>query len=172
MAPNRKRPTPSGEAGFDSDEDLLSSYKPPTTSAALEGGMQKIEKHKSQRNNYRKDIHKDHNARLADLKQRIETHYEVQLQEIEAHNTQLTNRLAAALEKRAACEAAITKHVETLREDCAHLALLLTAVHEGRAEKAQAARVESPAVKAVVAAANGARDGAATTGPRGGGVRD
>lgn len=57
---------------------------------------------------------------------------------------QQLERLMAALEKRMACEEQISQRIDSLREDCAHLAMLFDAIYTGRKEAAsQSAKATS-----------------------------
>ncbi|KAI1498372.1 hypothetical protein F5X99DRAFT_393860 [Biscogniauxia marginata] len=106
------------------------------SSSTVPQAMQKIGKHKAKRAEIQKGIGKDHAARLAALKKRVAAHYRGEAQKISDLEAQKLSRLIRALEKRQACEDEISRRVETLRADCAHMAMLLGAVYEGRMEAA------------------------------------
>ncbi|KAI0175753.1 hypothetical protein GGR52DRAFT_538033 [Hypoxylon sp. FL1284] len=134
MASRHKQPTPT-EAGSGSDVGfgLNSSFK---ATASMPQAMERIDKWKSQRSRVQKEIDKDYTEKLTVLKSEIEAQYQGEAQKMSNHSKQQLERLIAALEKRAACEEKINKRINEIREDCAHLAMLMDAIYAGRKEAA------------------------------------
>ncbi|KAI5927639.1 hypothetical protein F4810DRAFT_273498 [Camillea tinctor] len=96
-------------------------------------------KHKAKRSSIQASIASDHAVRLAALRRRIETHYQRESQKtIQTATTRLT-RLTTALDRRLACEDSINRVLCSVREDCAHVAMLLGALYSGRLEGARKA---------------------------------
>ncbi|KAI1765346.1 hypothetical protein GGR53DRAFT_490813 [Hypoxylon sp. FL1150] len=144
MPPRRKQPTPT-EADSESDGDMSLDldYKP---SASIPQAMEGIHKWKSKRSGIQKSIEKDFTDKLAALKIKIEAHYRDETQKASDHNQQQLERLIAALGKRLACEEKINQCIDSLRDDSAHLAMLVDAIYAGRKEAAtQSAKVAKAA---------------------------
>ncbi|KAI0593281.1 hypothetical protein F4775DRAFT_521743 [Biscogniauxia sp. FL1348] len=108
------------------------------SSSAIPQAMQNIGKHKAKRTSIQRSITQDHSARLSALRRRIETYYQREAQKTASLSSQRLARLIAALERRQACEAEIARVAGALREDCAHVAMLLGALYEGRRGMAMA----------------------------------
>ncbi|KAI0117110.1 hypothetical protein F4814DRAFT_459325 [Daldinia grandis] len=145
MAPRRKEPAPT-EAGSGSDAELNFSfnYKPSTS---VPQAMESIDRWKSKRAEIQKGIDKDYTEKLAGLKNKIKKHYDDKRQEMSSHSQQQLQRLITALEKRIACEEQISNRIDLLRDDCAHMAMLLDAIYVGRKEAAaQSAKVANPSL--------------------------
>ncbi|KAI1488837.1 hypothetical protein F5X96DRAFT_684660 [Biscogniauxia mediterranea] len=123
----------------DSDAEASSDL---SSSSTIPQAMQKIGKLKSKRASIQRSITQDHVARLAALRRRIETHYQREAQRTASLSSQRLARLVAALERRRECEARIEARVAALREDCAHVAMLLGALYEGRRRRAAKAEEE------------------------------
>ncbi|KAI8965871.1 hypothetical protein F5Y11DRAFT_311665 [Daldinia sp. FL1419] len=143
MAPRRKADTPSeAESTPDVELNFGFEYK---SSAGITQAMESIDKWKSKRTAVRKGIDKDYTEKLAVLKNKIKKHYHDEAQRVSDRNQQKLQRLIAALEKRMACEEKISNRIDSLRDDCAHMAMLINAVYSGRKEAAaQAAKMVNP----------------------------
>ncbi|KAI1802799.1 hypothetical protein F4811DRAFT_554527 [Daldinia bambusicola] len=151
MAPRRKEPTPTEvDSASDVEVNFNFTYKP---SPNLTQAMESIDKWKSKRADIQKGIDKDFTDQLSGIKNKIKKHYHDETQKrqahsspfLTAHNQQRLQRLIAALEKRTAIEEKISDRIDSLREDCAHMAMLINAVYVGRKEAAtQAARLANP----------------------------
>ncbi|KAH6660353.1 hypothetical protein BKA67DRAFT_547711 [Truncatella angustata] len=128
MAPTRKKaPTPEGNT--DSDSGAHQSSLMP---AALQQIVTNIEKIRAKRSKVRKAIETDFAHSVAEMKARITKHYDTEkIKRSEIMNKQL-DRLAKAIEKKAACEDAIINMIGSLSEEGANLAALMNSVHAGR----------------------------------------
>ncbi|KAK6948224.1 hypothetical protein Daesc_009988 [Daldinia eschscholtzii] len=158
MAP-RKEPTPT-EVDSASDGELNFNFtnKPSTNiTQAMESistdekpdadlRLQPLQdKWKSKRLAVQKGIDKDYAEQLSSLKNKIKKHYHDETQKRSEYNQQRLQRLMTALEKRIAIEEQINDRINSLRDDCAHIAMLINAVYAGRKEAAiQSARVANP----------------------------
>ncbi|KAI1774118.1 hypothetical protein F4818DRAFT_442867 [Hypoxylon cercidicola] len=142
MASRLKEPSPT-EAGSDSDVDLSFEFHKPSIS--IPQAMESIDKWKSMRSNIQKSIDKDFVDKLASLQSRIKAHYQDEARNNSDHVKQQLERLTAALEKRMACEEKISKCIDSLGDDGAHLAMLVDAIYAGRKEAAtQTAKAVNP----------------------------
>ncbi|KAI1213769.1 uncharacterized protein F4807DRAFT_456317 [Annulohypoxylon truncatum] len=134
MTSRRKEPSPiEVDSGSDVESKLDFQYKP---SASIPQAMESIEKWKSKRSDIRKSIDKDYTNKLAALKSKITAHYQDEAQKTSDHNKEQLERLLAAVEKCIACEEKISNRVDSLRDDCAHIAMLIDAIYSGRKEAA------------------------------------
>ncbi|KAI1090723.1 hypothetical protein F5B19DRAFT_305111 [Rostrohypoxylon terebratum] len=135
MPPRRKEPSPTdASSGSDEESKVNFKFKP---SATIPKAMESIDKWKSKRTGIRKNIDKDYTNKLASLKNEIKEHYEQEALKRSGHNKKQLERLLAAVEKRISCEEKITKEIDSLREDTAHIAMLIDAIYSGREEAAQ-----------------------------------
>ncbi|KAI0890740.1 uncharacterized protein GGS22DRAFT_194635 [Annulohypoxylon maeteangense] len=105
-------------------------------SASIPQAMESIDKWKSKRTDIRKGIDKDYTDKLTALKNKIKAHYHHETQMISDHKREQLDRLLAAVEKRIGCEDKIKNQTESLRDDCAHIAMLVDAIYSGRKEAA------------------------------------
>ncbi|KAI0898661.1 hypothetical protein F4806DRAFT_459200 [Annulohypoxylon nitens] len=137
MPPRPKEPSQT-DVGSGSDEEskvnFNFNFKP---SASIPKAMESIDKWKSKRTKVRKGIDKDYTNKLAALKDDIKAHYEKEALKKSGHNKKQLERLLAVVEKRIACEEKITKKIDSLREDTAHIAMLIDAIYSGRQEAAE-----------------------------------
>ncbi|KAI1648068.1 hypothetical protein F4815DRAFT_462611 [Daldinia loculata] len=143
MAPRRKEPTPTeADSGSDVELNFNFNYKPSTS---VPQAMESIDRWKSKRAEIQKGIDKDYTERLTGLKNKIKKHYHDETRKMSSHNQQQLQRLIAALEKRITCEEEIRNRIDSLRDDCAHMAMLIDAIYAGRKEAAaQSAKVANP----------------------------
>ncbi|KAI1659985.1 hypothetical protein F4813DRAFT_350591, partial [Daldinia decipiens] len=143
MASRRKEPTPTeADSGSDVELNFSFNYKPSTS---IPQAMESIDRWKSKRTEIQKSIDKDYTEKLTGLRNKIKKHYHDETQKISNHNLQQCQRLIAALERRVACEEKISKRIDSLRDDCAHMAMLMDAIYAGRKEAAaQLAKVANP----------------------------
>ncbi|XXG94110.1 hypothetical protein Hte_000362 [Hypoxylon texense] len=146
MAPRHKEPTPTeASSGSDVELNFDSSYKPSST---IPQAMESIDSWKTKRSDIQKSIDKDYTDKLTDLKNKIKAHYQDEAQKISDHSNRQLEQLIAALEKRMACEEKINKCIDSLRDDGAHLAMLVDAIYAGRKEAAtQAAKAANPEIR-------------------------
>ncbi|KAI1394219.1 uncharacterized protein F4822DRAFT_424695 [Hypoxylon trugodes] len=143
MAPHRKAPSPTeSDSGSEVDLSIDLQYKP---SSSIPQAMENIDKWKSKRSEIQKGIEKDYVDKLTVLKNKIKAYYQNEAQKTSDHSQQRVERLIAALEKRIACEEKISKRIDSLRDDCAHIAMLVDAIYTGRKEAAtQSAKTCNP----------------------------
>ncbi|OTB14341.1 hypothetical protein K445DRAFT_136182 [Daldinia sp. EC12] len=143
MAPPRKEPTPTEvDSASDGELNFNFTYKPSTN---ITQAMESIDKWKSKRLAVQKGIDKDYAEQLSSLKNRIKKHCHDETQKRSEYNQQRLQRLMTALEKRIAIEEKINDRINSLRDDCAHIAMLINAVYAGRKEAAtQSARIANP----------------------------
>ncbi|XDG07003.1 hypothetical protein ABKA04_006618 [Annulohypoxylon sp. FPYF3050] len=135
MPPRRKEPSPTDfESG--SDEELKVNFKF-TSSATIPKAMESIDQWKTKRTDIRKSIDKDYINKLTALKNEVKAHYEKEALKRSDHNKKQLERLLTVVEKRIACEEKITKKIDSLREDTAHIAMLIDAIYSGREEAAR-----------------------------------
>ncbi|KAF3055620.1 hypothetical protein GL218_06955 [Daldinia childiae] len=140
MPSRRKEPTPT-EADSGSDVELNFSFNY-TPNTSVPQAMESIDRWKSKRAEIQKGIDKDYTEKLAGLKNKIKKHYHDETLKMSNHNEQQLQRLIAALEKRTACEEKIKNRIDSLRDDCDHMAMLIDAIYAGRKEAAaQSAKV-------------------------------
>ncbi|KAI2464475.1 hypothetical protein F4781DRAFT_436385 [Annulohypoxylon bovei var. microspora] len=134
MASHHKEPNPTEvDSGSDVDLAINFQYKP---SASIPQAMESIDKWKSKRADIQKSIDKDYADRLAALKNKIKAHYQDEARKISDHHKDQLEQLLVAVEKRTACEEKISNRVDSLRDDCAHIAMLVDAIYSGRKEAA------------------------------------
>ncbi|KAI0852611.1 hypothetical protein F5Y00DRAFT_273182 [Daldinia vernicosa] len=143
MAPRRKEPTPTEvDSGSDAELNFSIDYKPSTS---IPQAMESIDRWKSKRAEIQKGIDKDYTEKLTGIKNKIKKHYRDEAQEMTNHQQQQIQRLIAALEKRIACEEKIRNRIDSLRDDCDHMAMLMNAIYAGRKEAAaQSAKAANP----------------------------
>ncbi|KAI1465728.1 uncharacterized protein F4812DRAFT_466171 [Daldinia caldariorum] len=143
MASRHKEPTPTEvDSASDVEVNINFTYKP---SPNITQAMESIDKWKSKRMDIQKGIDKDSTNKLSGIKNKIKKHYHDETQKRTAYSQQRLQRLIAALEKRTAIEEKISTRIDALREDCAHMAMLINAVYVGRKEAAtQSARLANP----------------------------
>ncbi|KAI2615649.1 hypothetical protein GGR54DRAFT_642126 [Hypoxylon sp. NC1633] len=134
MAPHPKEPSPT-EADSGS-EVQLSVETQHQSSASIPQAVENIDKWRSKRSTIQKNIDKDYTDKLTVLKNKIKAHYHNETQKVSDHNKQQLERLTTALEKRMVCEEKISKRIDLLRDDCAHIAMLIDAIYAGRKEAA------------------------------------
>ncbi|OTA69315.1 hypothetical protein K449DRAFT_396655 [Hypoxylon sp. EC38] len=142
MPPRRKEPSPT-EADSGSEVDLRLDYQY-TPSASIPQAMESIDKWKSKRSEIQKSIEKDFIDRLSAIRNEMKACFEDESQKMSDHNKEQLRRLVAALKKRLECEQKISERIDSLRDDCAHIAMLVDAVYAGRKEAAtQSAKASS-----------------------------
>ncbi|OTA81108.1 hypothetical protein M434DRAFT_401495 [Hypoxylon sp. CO27-5] len=134
MPPRRKEPSPT-EADSGSEVDLRLDYQY-TPSASIPQAMESIDKWKSKRSEIQKSIEKDFIGRLSAIRNEMKARFEDESQKMSDHNKEQLRRLVAALKKRLECEQKISERIDSLRDDCAHIAMLVDAVYAGRKEAA------------------------------------
>ncbi|KAL7628794.1 hypothetical protein AAE478_000309 [Parahypoxylon ruwenzoriense] len=171
MPPRRKEPSPAeADPGTDTADVEPNSDWDYKSGATIPQAMASIEKWKTKRSGIRKGIDEDYSKKLSALKNKISMHYKDKAQKISVrinlggekeeeeeeddsniqgirsnHHKQQLERLMAAVEKRIECEEKISERIDSLRDDCAHIAMLLDAIYAGREEAAtQAAKAANP----------------------------
>ncbi|KAI0843058.1 hypothetical protein F5Y06DRAFT_256815 [Hypoxylon sp. FL0890] len=139
MAPRRKEPSPTeADSGSEVDLNLNFQYTP---SASIPQAMESIDKWKSKRSEIQKSIEQDFIERLSSLRDQMKERFEDESQKLSDHNKEQLRKLVAALKKRLECEEKISERIDSLRDDCAHVGMLVDAVYAGRKEAAaQSAR--------------------------------
>ncbi|KAI1408913.1 hypothetical protein F5Y13DRAFT_204097 [Hypoxylon sp. FL1857] len=142
MAPRHKNPSPTeADSGSEVELNLNFQYTP---SASIPQAMESIDRWKSKRSEIQKSIEKDFIDRLSALRNEMKARFEDESQKISDHNKEQLQRLVAALKKRLECEEKISERIDSLRDDCAHVAMLVDAVYAGRKEAAsQSARTSN-----------------------------
>ncbi|KAI5867035.1 hypothetical protein GGS23DRAFT_301543 [Durotheca rogersii] len=141
---NKRAPADVDPATISAADIELASDPDRKPGASIGQAMASIEKWKGKRTEVRKSIGEDYANTLAALKDKINAHHEEEMRKVSDHNKQQLERLVAAVEKRIDCEEKISKRIDTLRDDCAHIAMLVDAVYVGRKEAAvQVARAAS-----------------------------
>ncbi|KAI2633691.1 hypothetical protein GGS26DRAFT_554336 [Hypomontagnella submonticulosa] len=137
---NDRSPT-EADSGSDVGVNLALPDEP---KKSIPEAIQSIDKWKSKRSEVQKSIDKDFTDRLRAIKTKIQAYYEDETQKLADRDQQQLERLVAALGKRLDCEEKIDKRIDSLRDDCAHMAMLMDAVYTGRKEAAtQSARASS-----------------------------
>ncbi|KAI1376244.1 hypothetical protein F4677DRAFT_419298 [Hypoxylon crocopeplum] len=146
MAPHRKEPSPTeADSGSDVELNIDVQFKP---SASIPQAMESIDKWKAKRSEIQKNIDEDFTNQLTVLKNKIKAHYHTETQNMSDHNKEQVERLIAALEKRMDCEAEISKQIDSLRDDCAHIAMLIDAIYAAREDTAaQTAKAAAPELR-------------------------
>ncbi|KAI0382100.1 hypothetical protein F5Y04DRAFT_58102 [Hypomontagnella monticulosa] len=143
MPSRRKDPTPT-EVDSDSDVEVNLDF-PQKPTKSISEAMKSIDKWKSKRSEVQKGIGKDFTDKLTALTNKINSYYQDEMQRVTSHDKQQLERLIMAFEKRMDCEEKIGKQIDSLREDCAHIAMLMDAVYTGRKEAAtQSAKAFKP----------------------------
>ncbi|OTB02345.1 hypothetical protein M426DRAFT_13644 [Hypoxylon sp. CI-4A] len=131
MAPRRNESgTTVSELNLGSDVEPVNT--PVGSTISIPKAMQNMEKWRAKRIRIQKEIDQDYTNRLAAFKKKVDEHYQSEVQKASDLNKQKYERLIAALEKRTACHEKIAETIESLREDSAHIAMLLDAVYAGR----------------------------------------
>ncbi|KAI1335930.1 hypothetical protein F5Y15DRAFT_396244 [Xylariaceae sp. FL0016] len=118
----------------DSDDDLLVK-KIMDSPKDVPNAIAKIEKHRTTRDRVRKDINRDYEKRMADLKKKIETHYAEERHKITSRTKHYLSTLHEYQSKQAVLESAIEDRVHRLRTEWAQMADLINAVYEGQIRK-------------------------------------
>ncbi|KAI0136142.1 hypothetical protein F4776DRAFT_624623 [Hypoxylon sp. NC0597] len=134
MAPRRKEPS-QAEADSGSEVDFSLNYQY-TPSASIPQAMESIDKWKSKRSEIQKNIEKDFIEKLSALRNEMKARFDDESQKMSDHNKEQLRRLIVALKKRLECEQKICERLDSLRDDCAHIAMLVDAVYTGRKEAA------------------------------------
>ncbi|KAI1142913.1 hypothetical protein F5Y05DRAFT_366700 [Hypoxylon sp. FL0543] len=143
MAPRRKEPSPTeADSGSEADSNVDPQYTP---SASIPEAMKQIDTWKTKRTNLRKSTEEKFVEKLASLRERMQESFEDESQKMSDHNKEQLRKLVAALNKRLECEEKISERIDSLRDDCAHVAMLVDAVYAGRKEAAaQSAKAFKP----------------------------
>ncbi|KAI1852328.1 hypothetical protein JX265_006378 [Neoarthrinium moseri] len=133
--PRKKAPTPEGNTDSDTDNQASQSRE----SAVMAAILAKHGKIRTRRAEIRKQIEQDYMQGITDLKARVAKHYETESAKRSEIMSKQLDQLSKAIEKKAECEVAILKLMDSLADEGSVLSMLMSAVHSGRRDAVNAA---------------------------------